>query len=345
MKRKHSGMKSQSINYLTMIPNYKPERINFDPEDIATVDFLSQWTTDNQVITAHTSGSTGRPKDIYLLKSDMIRSAESTCEYFGIDENSLLVCPLSADYIAGKMMIVRAIVSGATLYMIKPSNQPQLPDVPQIDLLPIVPSQIDGVVESLSHSNVKNIIIGGAPLSPAQFNKVCELENVACFSTYGMTETCSHVALRRISPGNDLYEGLPGYTFETDSRECLVIDNDDCSYKRLVTNDIVDLVSPSSFKWMGRYDNVIISGGLKIHPEDIEQKISGVLDCPFFITGTDDEKWGKKIVLTVEGEQCDTTKLEDYFVSHLKPHERPRQIIFVDRLPRTENGKIKRHNH
>lgn len=327
-----------------MIPRYRSERIIFESGDKATIEFLNQWNAACPTITAHTSGSTGKPKDISLLKTDMIKSAESTCDFFGIDEKSVLVCPLSADYIAGKMMVVRAIVSGAILYMIKPSNQPQIPPTQQIDLLPIVPSQIDGVLSSPLLSKIKNIIIGGAPLSPAQLKRVSTLKNLSCYSTYGMTETCSHVALRRIAPCNDLYEGLPGFSFEVDSRNCVVIENQECSFKRLVTNDIVDLVSPTSFRWLGRYDNVIISGGLKIHPEEIESKIASLLDQPYYISSIDDDKWGKKLILVIEGESFDTTHLQTFFITHLQSHERPRQIIFVNKLPRTENGKIKRHN-
>lgn len=290
-------------------------------------------------VKARTSGSTGAPKEILLRKADMIASARATCRFFGIDGDSFMVCPLSASYIAGKMMIVRAIVSGATLSLEPPSSNPLSDcDYPPIDLLPIVPTQVDAIVNQ--NHTIRNIIVGGAPLSLHQEHLLAGFP-ARVYATYGMTETCSHVALREI--GSDAYSALPGISFGLDERGCLVIDLPEFSQKRIVTNDIVDLVDSTTFRWLGRADNVIITGGLKVHPEMIESKIARMIQSPFYITSQPDDKWGSTVVLVMEGGKMqDDGPLSDSFRELLPPHERPRKILHVGQIPRTMSGKLLR---
>ncbi|MCM1449941.1 MAG: AMP-binding protein [Clostridiales bacterium] len=315
--------------------------------DEATDRFLKQWNDNNDWIEAHTSGSTGTPKVIKLLKADMIASAMATCRFFSLNSSSIMVCPLSAEYIAGKMMIVRALVSRARLFMEKPSNRPlhEMDYMQAIDLLPVVPSQLKGLTERLLGQNfiVKNIIVGGAAMSLRDLHLVSKL-NSKVYATYGMTETCSHVALREIGDNGDIYFALPGYEFHTDERGCLVIHSMTQSFNRLVTNDMVNLIDRHHFQWRGRFDNVIISGGLKIHPEQLELRITKFVapGLTFFITSKDDEKWGQRVVMCVEGEPFDTTVLESSLRQNLKPHEVPREILFIKEFTRTSSGKIKR---
>lgn len=304
--------------------------------------FLREWEDESDYITAHTSGSTGRPKEIKLRKSDMIASAKSTCRYFDINSDSLLVNPLSIGYIAGKMMVVRAMVSGARLINLKPALSP-LTDWKTgecIDLLPVVPSQIPGLLKSGKHHKINNLIIGGASLQQSIEQELIE-RRINAFCTYGMTETCSHVALRRI--GEQLYHSMPGFDFETDERGCLVIQSIAFSFGQLVTNDIVELVDSRSFRWLGRADNVVNSGGIKIFPEQLEMKIAKIFNGrEFYFTSRESAAWGHELVLIIEGlDQIEN--LPERLREILDRYECPKEIIYKEHLDRTDSGKIKRN--
>lgn len=311
--------------------------------DSSTLRFVDEWLNESPFIVAHTSGSTGKPKEIQLLKSDMIESATETCRFFNINNNSTLVSPLSADYIAGKMMIVRAIVSGAKLYVEQPSNQPLKLDYGEIDLMPLVPSQIDWLLSGCKYiSNIRNLIIGGGALSPTKERELIN-RGLNAYATYGMTETCSHIALRHIS--SQLYHTLPHITVATDYRDCLVINSPRFSFKSIVTNDIVELVDSTRFKWIGRFDNVINSGGIKLFPETIEQKLASVISCPFYIVGEPDDHWGEIVSLYIETGYIDKEDILNKATSLLDKYSIPKKITCVQQFYRTESGKIKRIIH
>ena len=305
--------------------------------------FIEQWNDSNDYIVAHTSGSTGTPKEIKLLKSDMIVSARATCRFFNIDSRSLLVSPLSADYIAGKMMIVRAIVSDASLAMTEPTNRPDLSRFEHIDLLPVVPSQVDAILADTSNVNrIKHLLVGGGKTDEPLEHRI-KSSGIDAWASYGMTETCSHVAVRRLGNPDSCYHALPGITFTTDAESCLAIHSDSFSWKTLQTNDIVELIDNKSFRWLGRRDNIINSGGIKIVPELVEQKISHLIDVPFYIIGRPDPKWGEAIVLYLETDKpIDTATLANTLSTVLSPYERPKEIMVVEQFERTSSNKIKR---
>lgn len=309
----------------------------------ATDRFLEQWNDGNDYVTAHTSGSTGTPKEIKLLKADMLVSARATCRFFGIDSGSMLVCPLSADYIAGKMMIVRAICSGTSLAMLEPTNRPDLSRFNQIDLLPVVPSQIDGILaDGSNRDRIRHLLAGGGKTDDTLAIKLKEA-GIDSWASYGMTETCSHVAVRPLGDKDAPYTALPGITFSTDSDNCLKILADKFSWHALQTNDIVELLDDRSFRWLGRRDNVINTGGIKIIPEVVEQKIAHLLDRPFYIIGTPDPKWGEHVTLFIESDTpVDTAGLIEKINNCLAPYERPKEIVTVKRFERTSSNKIKR---
>ena len=266
----------------------------------AFADFLEEYCNSNDYVVAHTSGSTGAPKLIKLLKSDMRASARLTNDFFGINGNSVLYLPLSPTYIAGKMMIVRAIESGAAIYEEAPSNMP-LADYSgsHIDLIAVVPSQLGFLINSPGLlEKVKSMIIGGGQL-PVRVEHWLADRGVNAYKTYGMTETCSHVALSKVSATECMpFEALGETTFECDERGCLVINAPQFSTKRYVTNDIVKLVDPGRFYWLGRIDNVINTGGIKVFPEEIEAKLATIIPhTRFFITSRQSDKWGEEIVL------------------------------------------------
>lgn len=308
-----------------------------------TIDFLEQWNDREDYIIAHTSGSTGAPKPIKLMKADMIQSARATCDFFGIQPNSLIALPLSTKYIAGKMQIVRALERNCRIWIETSSSKPlqsyQLDA--EIALLPIVPSQIDGLLESHNLQKVKTIIIGGAPLSPTAEKRLID-KGLDVYCTYGMTETCSHVALRRI--GRAEFTAMPGISFEADNRGCLVINCPNFSFNCVVTNDLVEIIDKHTFRWLGRIDNVINSGGVKLFPEVIEKKIAHLFNSTqYYITSRRSERWGEELILVVES-AAEISELEEKLRTILNRFEMPKAIIYQTKFNRTASRKIIRDN-
>lgn len=303
-------------------------------------EFMREWQSDCPYIISHTSGSTGAPKEILLLKDDMRVSARATNLRFGITQNSVLACPLSVDYIAGKMMHIRAAEAGCPIISLPVSNRLEIDC--DIDLLAIVPSQVESLLTRENASEkIKNVIIGGAPLSDDLAARLCH-SGINAYATYGMTETCSHVALAKITGSENIFEAMPGISFHTDDRGCLVINAPQFSFKQLVTNDIVQLISPTEFIWLGRYDNVINSGGIKIFPETLEKEIAKYIDCPFYITSEKDSKWGEVPVIVFEGDPAQEKEIIDLLRSKLDHRRCPSRSYAVEKLPLTPNGKILR---
>lgn len=305
--------------------------------------FADEWADDRDYIIAHTSGSTGAPKPIRLKKSDMELSARATADFFHLGAGSLLALPLAEDYIAGKMMVVRAAITGAELVSEAPSRTPLARKLPRtVDLAAIVPQQIKGLAES--PCAIRNVIVGGAPVSPAlERYALASRPDIRWWGTYGMTETCSHVALRAF--GSECFQALPGVSFSTDERGCLIIAHDKASWSPLTTNDMVELHTPASFRWLGRYDNVIISGGLKIHPEEVERVLAPAAGAVrFYVAGRPSDRWGQECVLMVEGERSAALeqRFRDAFAA-LPSFKRPKEIIFRDAFCLTDSGKIIRN--
>lgn len=307
--------------------------------------FENEWFGPSPTIIAHTSGSTGVPKQICLSKEDMRRSARATNSFFGIDRNSLLASPLSVDYIAGKMMYVRAFEAGCRIFQLPVSNKLELPaDCGKIRLLPVVPSQLQSLIEQPHLASVvENVLIGGAPPAAEMCDALTQAGYTAWIS-YGMTETASHVALARGDDASRVFEALPGIRFETGESGQLVIVAPERKFGRLVTTDVVELLSPRSFKWLGRLDNVINSGGVKIHPEQLESKLAPVLQPRrFFIASGKHPKWGMTPILVFEGDDAEAEAILATACKAIPDHRlRPTKAVAVNTLPLTENGKLKR---
>ncbi len=306
--------------------------------DAATLRFMEEWNSGCDYLVAHTSGSTGEPKEILLPRGDMLHSAQATCEFFDLTSSSVLLSPLSADYIAGKMMIVRAAVADCRLWVEPPSNQPVKQDYGTIDLLPIVPSQVQWLLDNADvSSRLRNVIVGGAPVSNGLERLLVDAP-FKCYATYGMTETCSHVALREM--GIPYFSAMPGVEFEVNTDGQLVIIADGYSFGELVTNDIVELRSSTQFRWLGRKDNVIISGGVKLHPEEIEKEISPLISVPFYLIGERSEKWGESLVLYVESLDFDAAALVASMKNVLHPFKMPKEVRLKKEFARTASGKV-----
>lgn len=304
-------------------------------------EFREEWFDSSPMIRTHTSGSTGTPKPVRLLKSDMELSARATCSRFGITSSSVLAIPLGMDYIAGKMMAVRSFVSGARLVVLPPSRRPlDGYDGPTIDLLAIVPSQIDGLLDGYVAGSVRNVIVGGAPMSARQEQRLLEA-GLNVYATYGMTETCSHVALR--SGGSDEYQAMPGVTFDVDADGCLIVDTGGMSVGRVITRDVVTLISPTRFRWEGRADNCINSGGVKIFPEAVERMLSDVMSGRgFYITSRQSREWGEEVVMVVTDGRPLSPEEQTAVDAVLPRYSRPKAVIYDEAPELTRSGKLKR---
>jgi O-succinylbenzoic acid--CoA ligase len=310
--------------------SYAKEGSDYEKE-IGT--FILDWLDASETIQLSTSGTTGHPKTIILSKQAMVYSAIATADYFKLQPgNSALLC-LPARYIAGKMMLVRTFIIGLELDILPSrSNLEALSSEKIYDFVALVPLQAQNSLDKLSQ--FKKIIIGGASVSSELSLKLQYLNN-EIYETYGMTETISHIAAKRI--GSEIFSVLPNVTIASDDRDCLVVNIPFISVNTIITNDIVEIISPTTFKWKGRYDHVINSGGIKLFPEQIEAKIATHLTVPFLITGIPDALLGQKVILVLEGSEF---KLPKSLFEKLDKYEIPKDIFFVTQFERTATSKI-----
>ena len=306
------------------------------------------WCDDSLTMTVHTSGSTGKPKLLIVEKVRMRASARMTCDFLGLGEGDIALLCLPLDYIAGKMMVVRAMTCGLRLLSVPPSGHPlaYVSDDVQIDFAAMVPMQVYNSLqverETAVLRNIRHLIIGGGAVDERLAARLRDFP-YSVWSTYGMTETLSHVAMRKVN-GSDAtlwYTPLSGVRVSQDAEGCLVIDAPLLCQETLRTHDIVRMADDGRrFMVMGRLDNVICCGGIKIQAEEVERILSHHLKSPFLITKEIDEKYGEIPVLMTESN--DKKNIEDIISNVLPKYWKPRKIITVSRLPRTETGKLKR---
>ncbi|MCH7612188.1 MAG: AMP-binding protein [Candidatus Marinimicrobia bacterium] len=300
--------------------------------------FISEWLNPGETMELQTSGSTGEPKIITVQKEWMRNSAKLTGKTFGLKEgNTALLC-MPMKYIAGKMMVVRSIELDLVLKVLEPSSYPLKEIESTIDFAAMVPLQLEKSIDQLD--KVKTLIIGGGPVNQNLINRLQSVPTKV-FETYGMTETLTHVAIKPLNgpDQSEVLKAIAGIRFETDERDCLVIHAPMVNPDPVVTNDIVDLINETSFHWLGRFDNVINSGGVKIIPEVVEKKLASVIpNRRFFVTGLSDESLGEKVVLVMEGEEIGIS------FEPLEKNEKPREIIYCEKFEVTKSGKIHRIN-
>ena len=298
--------------------------------------FISEWYSTNIEMDLKTSGSTGKPKSISVKKDWMQNSAELTRKTFGLKKgDSALLC-MPMKYVAGKMMVVRALELGLDLKVVEPSSNPLKNMDEIIDFAAMVPFQLENSLNDLDQ--VKTLIVGGGQVSQQLIEKLQKI-STQIFETYGMTETLTHVAIKPLNGPNisDLFRALDGIRFEKDDRGCLAIHASALNPVPIVTNDLVELIDENSFRWLGRFDNVINSGGIKIIPEVVEAKLTEVIpNRRFIIAGLPDDSLGQTVVLIVEGDEIDIP------IEFLDKYEKPKTIHFISEFIETESGKINR---
>lgn len=299
-------------------------------------DFLLDWFDGKTYIEMKTSGSTGAPKVIRVDKQAMVNSALATGDFFGLHSGNRALQCLPVKYVAGKMMLIRSIILGLDLDYVAPTSHPmENLDDTNYDFVAMVPMQAQNSLNELK--NVKKLIVGGARIRKKLEKDLIKLPTEV-YETYGMTETITHIAAKKV--GEKEFTVLPHVTISYDDRNCLVIHAPHIiAEETVITNDLVELVNENQFLFLGRIDNIINSGGVKIMPEQVEKKLDGKVDRRFFIASKDDAELGEKVVLVVEGESFDIDKA---IFDGLDKYERPKEIVFVNNFKETENGKVLR---
>ncbi len=302
--------------------------------------FLDEWNNPSPTVLVHTSGSTGKPKPMLVEKRRMEASARITCRFLGLHEGDTALLCMPLDYIAGKMMVVRALTCGLRLVSTEPKGTPEWDGF--IDFAAMVPLQVYNLLNDPAGRQrlrqIRHLIIGGGAIDDTLARQLADFPHHV-WSTYGMTETLSHIALRRLNgpDASDWYTPFDGVTLSLTDDGCLVINAPAVHDGPLVTNDIAECNATQRFRILGRKDNVICSGGIKIQIEEVERRLRPHLHVPYIITKAPDEKLGEQVVLLTEskavGDVLAACRL------HLPKYWVPRRILSVDRLPLTETGK------
>ena len=309
-------------------------------------EFLEEWNNSSPYVHVQTSGSTGAPKPMLVEKRRMLASARITCDFLGLHPGDTALLCMSLDYIAGKMMVVRALERHLKLLSVEPSGNPLRValDGP-ISFAAMVPMQVYNSLQVPEERHrlqqIRHLIIGGGAIDDALASELKSFPN-AVWSTYGMTETLSHIALRRLSgpEASDWYTPFPSVKVSLSDEGCLVIDAPEVCPEPLVTNDIADLSpgpGPSDrFRILGRKDNVICSGGIKIQIEEVERLLRPLMRVPYLISKRPDPKFGEVAVLLTEGSVDEARQVCERV---LPKYHLPRHYLHVDHIPLTETGK------
>lgn len=318
-----------------------------NPLAVEVVEFLRLWFDASKTITMQTSGSTGPPKTITVTKSAMLQSAAMTVRFFQLKAGMNGLLCLSPNYVAGKMMVIRAMVAGMNLVTTDVSANPVKKLVNYIDFAAMVPLQLtkslEQSVEKLEHIN--KLIIGGSTIS-YQLETALQQLKVHVFHTYGMTETLSHIAVRAVNgpEASQSFLPLPGVKIACDERACLIVEVPFFLDQKIVTNDLATIATDGTFQINGRTDDVIISGGIKLHPALIEKKLSSVIHHDFVISGMPDLIAGEKVlmVITKKLSAVELFKLWQAMEEVLQVFEMPRQIVHLESIPVLSGGKTDR---
>ena len=344
-----------TFQYQTFDPKAFGLVVSEDVEYARLGQFVLDWIDGHEEFIFQTSGSTGAPKEITIGRNQILASVAGTQRALGLASgDNVLIC-LSPAYIATMMMMARALILDLDVVILAPSSDPLARLDAKVDFASFVPFQVYTMIDSGSIDRIgciRNTLIGGAPLHQAAQKHLSQYPN-SNYMTYGMTETVSHVALMRIVPvlKESVYQVLEGIDFGIDN-DCLWLQGEVTNHQRLQTNDMVEILGSRSFRWLGRKDNVINSGGVKINPEQIEPLIASFLksigiQSDIFLSGYPDDKLGQRLVLHIESDNSRDDLLpliSDALKQHVSRYHIPKEIRYLKTFRRTDNGKIKRIN-
>jgi len=306
---------------------------------VLALDFANELFAASEGISVKTSGSTGNPKNIFFSKDAVVTSAQATNSFFGLHEKSIAVLPLPMQYIAGKMMVARAIIGGYNLIISDVSSNPDLRDL-RADFMPVTPLQMINLIEKQPENlgAVGTYLIGGGAPSAELIAKVNQAD-ISAYASFGMTETLSHFALADLknTARSPIYRPLKGVSIRINDDEKLEVNWPGITDGWLNTNDLATL-RQTGFQWMGRSDNLINSGGVKVIPERVEQILDPYISSPFFVAGIPHNTLGEEIVLFSEKE----ISLDLTFIKWDFKHQQPKRILVIGPFLRTTSGKIRR---
>ncbi|MDQ1160762.1 O-succinylbenzoic acid--CoA ligase [Chryseobacterium sp. SORGH_AS 447] len=327
--------------------NLNMNQLSFNSEfEVKIRHFLEEWFSSSETVQVQTSGSTGTPKIFEIEKKKMVNSAEMTCNFLGLKEGDTALICLPIEYISGKMMVVRSVVRKLKLIIADPSVKPIEHLNNEIDFCAMTPLQVENSLDQLHL--IKNLIIGGAAVSESLKDKILHAlaashVQTRIFETYGMSETLSHIALKQIAPqAEDYFKVFENVEISTDARGCLKIFAPNVNSEILQTNDLVDIKNENQFRFLGRVDNVINSGGAKIFPEQLEALVKKEIPNEAVFLGIDNESLGQKLILVIEGHPSEELHQKLSAVDYREKFHKPKEIVFVEKIPRTQNGKVNR---
>lgn len=302
--------------------------------------FLEDWFSDSGTVEVQTSGSTGTPKIFGIEKKRMMNSAQMTCDFLGLKEGDTALLCLPVEYISGKMMLVRSIIRHLELIISEPSVKPLENLNYTIDFCAMTPLQVEHSLDKLPL--IRNLIIGGAAVSESLKQKIAGSEN-RIYETYGMSETLSHIALKQLAPvSEDYFTAFDHISISTDDRGCLKIYAPELNEEVLQTNDLVEIINAKQFRFLGRADHVINSGGAKIFPEQLEALVKKEIPAEVVFLGLEDERLGQKLILVIESDDSDEIRKRIKNIPFEKNFHHPKEVLFVSEIPRTPNGKVNR---
>jgi o-succinylbenzoate---CoA ligase len=311
--------------------------------------FYQLLVKNNGALETRTSGTTGTPKMIRIAAEDLVNSARLTASIFDLKTGDRVLHCLPSSHIAGRMMLVRAMVLGLDMHIVDPRgsvlNNIRTED--RFRFAAMVPVQLHRAIQedqARVERQFDTILLGGGPVSMALVEDLRELK-VKVYQGYGSTETVTHVAMRRLNgpTRSDRYHAIGDVTFEQDRRGCLVVHTPHLTTRTHVTNDLADVIDERTIRWRGRFDNVILSGGKKIFPEQLEERTAGLLPFPHFFMSIPNDKLGQAVALVIETDKPDASAVQevmDILMKVLHPHEMPRRISATRKIMRTRNGKV-----
>ena len=321
---------------LNDLPKFFDKYLDFSDSELTI--FLQQWI-ENSSIEIKTSGTSAKPKTFEVKRQYILNSVKMTAEYFKLDNTKSALHCLPMVYIAGKMQLVRGLILGLDLHMIKPAICPLKKDQ-YFDFAALTPQQVSGSIDYLE--NIKTLLVGGGVFSH-KLQRLIKKLNVNVYESFAMAETLSHIAVRKLEDPPGVFTCLPNITISIDYRSCLVIQAKHLGVKRLITNDKVELIQKNRFKFLGRFDFLINSGGIKLIPEVLEQKFSEHINTNYFVSSLPDDVLGQKVILVLEEKR-------NLFPEHIarkikedsktKKYQIPKEIHVVKKFMRTESGKI-----
>ncbi|WP_370087059.1 AMP-binding protein [Ekhidna sp.] len=292
---------------------------------------VRNWHSDKSYFFHQTSGSTGAPKQIEISREKIKYSSQATMSFIGSKAtiNNSLLC-INPEFIGGAMVIYRALIYDLDIHIVEPETDfmTHLDSESKFDLVSVVPMQFEKLTQD-QISRFKVILIGGAPMPIKN-----ESYRAQVFSTFGMTETVSHIALRPLS--DEIFTATGDTEIAIEKDHSLKIKGTITDHKWLKTNDLIELISNKSFKWLGRKDFIINSGGIKLNPETIEQSLQDQIEGDFMVGSMADEKLGRKVILLLEQDH----KLIDF--SRLETYQKPKEVFFNQRIFKTASNKIDR---